>query len=168
MTIVWVAAVMVLSVALSFVLTLILGFEDIPAGSKNCTLVNRPGEAIEWLARPPIPATAPQIKPLIGLFTSVQFFDPANPMTIVWVAAVMVLSVALSFVHDSHRISGIKKLYAGKQAGRGHRMAGQAANTGYCALSFVLTLILGFEDIPETEPATAAAPAPAAVTERTS
>jgi hypothetical protein len=29
------------------------------------------------------------------------------------------------------------------------------------ALSFVLTLILGFEDIPETEPATAAAPAPA-------
>ncbi|MBZ6396823.1 MULTISPECIES: PTS cellobiose/arbutin/salicin transporter subunit IIBC [Pantoea] len=63
-----------------------------------------------------------------GLFTSVQFFDPANPMTIVWVAAVMVLSVALSFV---------------------------------------LTLILGFEDIPETEPATAAAPAPAAVTERT-
>jgi len=63
-----------------------------------------------------------------GLFTSVQFFDPANPMTIVWVAAVMVLSVVLSFV---------------------------------------LTLILGFEDIPETEPATAAAPAPAAVTERT-
>ena len=33
-----------------------------------------------------------------GLFTSVQFFDPANPMSIVWVGAVMVLSVVLSFV----------------------------------------------------------------------
>ncbi|MXP50649.1 hypothetical protein FD733_19060 [Pantoea sp. Eser] len=61
-----------------------------------------------------------------GLFTSVQFFDPANPMSIVWVAAVIVLS-------------------------------------------FVLTLILGFDDIPETEQATAAAAAPssAPVTERT-
>jgi len=47
-----------------------------------------------------------------GLFTSVQFFNPANPMSIVWVGAVMVLSVVLSFV---------------------------------------LTLLLGFEDIPETE-----------------
>ena len=56
-----------------------------------------------------------------GLFTSVQFFDPANPMTIVWVAAVMVLSVVLSFV---------------------------------------LTLILGFEDIPETEPTTAPSATP--------
>jgi beta-glucoside (arbutin/salicin/cellobiose) PTS system EIICB component len=44
-----------------------------------------------------------------GLFTSVQFFDPANPMTIVWVFAVMALSVVLSFI---------------------------------------LTLLLGFEDIP--------------------
>ena len=32
-----------------------------------------------------------------GLFTSVQFFDPANPMTIVWVFGVMALSVVLSF-----------------------------------------------------------------------
>lgn len=47
-----------------------------------------------------------------GLFTNVQFFDPANPMSIVWVVAVMMLAVVLSFV---------------------------------------LTLILGFEDIPETE-----------------
>ncbi|MGJ0480004.1 PTS cellobiose/arbutin/salicin transporter subunit IIBC [Pantoea agglomerans] len=65
-----------------------------------------------------------------GLFTSVQFFDPANPMSIVWVGAVMVLSVVLSFV---------------------------------------LTLLLGFEDIPETESesesVTDAQPAP--VTERT-
>jgi beta-glucoside (arbutin/salicin/cellobiose) PTS system EIICB component len=44
-----------------------------------------------------------------GLFTSVQFFDPANPMTIVWVFGVMGLAVILSFI---------------------------------------LTLILGFEDIP--------------------
>ncbi|WP_428945111.1 PTS cellobiose/arbutin/salicin transporter subunit IIBC [Pantoea sp. FN060301] len=44
-----------------------------------------------------------------GLFTSVQFFDPANPMSIVWVFAVMALAVILSFI---------------------------------------LTLILGFEDIP--------------------
>ncbi|MDQ7099106.1 MULTISPECIES: PTS cellobiose/arbutin/salicin transporter subunit IIBC [unclassified Serratia (in: enterobacteria)] len=57
-----------------------------------------------------------------GLFTSVQSFDPANPMSIVWVVAVMALSVVLSFV---------------------------------------LTLMLGFEDLPEN----AAAPgqtAPAA------
>ncbi|MBV6817197.1 PTS cellobiose/arbutin/salicin transporter subunit IIBC [Rahnella sp. PD12R] len=33
-----------------------------------------------------------------GLFTSVQFFDPSNPMTIVWVAGVMILAVVLSFV----------------------------------------------------------------------
>ncbi|TCV95208.1 PTS cellobiose/arbutin/salicin transporter subunit IIBC [Biostraticola tofi] len=45
-----------------------------------------------------------------GLFTSVQFFDALNPMSIVWVAGVMVLSVVLSFV---------------------------------------LTLMIGFEDIPE-------------------
>lgn len=45
-----------------------------------------------------------------GLFTSVQFFDPANPMSIVWVVAVMALSVVLSFA---------------------------------------LTLMLGFEDLPE-------------------
>ncbi|MCT4707773.1 PTS cellobiose/arbutin/salicin transporter subunit IIBC [Enterobacteriaceae bacterium H11S18] len=48
-----------------------------------------------------------------GLFTSVQFFDPANPMTIVWVFGVMALAVVLSFV---------------------------------------LTLVLGFEDIPVEEP----------------
>lgn len=47
-----------------------------------------------------------------GLFTSVQFFDPSNPMTIVWVFAVMILAVVLSFV---------------------------------------LTLLLGFEDIPVEE-----------------
>lgn len=47
-----------------------------------------------------------------GLFTSVQFFDPANPMSIAWVFAVMALSVVLSFV---------------------------------------LTLVMGFEDIPVQE-----------------
>ncbi|AHF79136.1 Cellobiose/arbutin/salicin-specific transporter (plasmid) [Sodalis praecaptivus] len=47
-----------------------------------------------------------------GLFTSVQFFDPANPISVAWVVGVMILAVVLSFV---------------------------------------LTLILGFEDIPETE-----------------
>lgn len=51
-----------------------------------------------------------------GLFTSVQFFDPANPMSIVWVAAVMILAVVLSFI---------------------------------------TTLILGFEDIPVEEAKTA-------------
>ncbi|WP_313677231.1 PTS cellobiose/arbutin/salicin transporter subunit IIBC [Pantoea vagans] len=67
-----------------------------------------------------------------GLFTSVQFFDPANPMSIVWVGAVMVLSVVLSFV---------------------------------------LTLLLGFEDIPEAQTETKSESSPAAqsapVTERT-
>ncbi|MCT4715035.1 PTS cellobiose/arbutin/salicin transporter subunit IIBC [Enterobacteriaceae bacterium H18W14] len=57
-----------------------------------------------------------------GLFTSVQFFDPSNPMTIAWVFGVMVLAVVLSFI---------------------------------------LTLVLGFEDIPveetENEQATVAA-----------
>ena len=48
------------------------------------------------------------------LFTSVQFFDPANPMSIVWVFAVMALAVVLSFI---------------------------------------LTLLLGFEDIPVEEAA---------------
>lgn len=47
-----------------------------------------------------------------GLFTSVQFFDPTNPWSIVWVAGVMILSVVLSFI---------------------------------------LTLLLGFEDIPEAD-----------------
>ncbi|KNC88439.1 PTS cellobiose/arbutin/salicin transporter subunit IIBC [Trabulsiella odontotermitis] len=47
-----------------------------------------------------------------GLFTSVQFFDPANPMSIVWVVGVMALSIVLSFI---------------------------------------LTLMLGFEDIPVEE-----------------
>lgn len=54
-----------------------------------------------------------------GLFTSVQFFDPTNPMSIVWVVAVMVLSVVLSFI---------------------------------------LTLMLGFEDIPETTSQAASQP----------
>ncbi|MCH7369793.1 MULTISPECIES: PTS cellobiose/arbutin/salicin transporter subunit IIBC [Aeromonas] len=47
-----------------------------------------------------------------GLFTSVQFFDPANPMSIAWVFGVMALSVVLSFI---------------------------------------LTLLMGFEDIPVQE-----------------
>lgn len=47
-----------------------------------------------------------------GLFTSVQFIEKDNPMSIVWIIVVMVLSVVLSFV---------------------------------------LTLVLGFEDIPESE-----------------
>lgn len=54
-----------------------------------------------------------------GLFTSVQFFDPANPMTIAWVFGVMALSVVLSFV---------------------------------------LTLVMGFEDIPVESPASRAEP----------
>ncbi len=33
-----------------------------------------------------------------GLFTSVQFFDPLNPISIVWVVAVMILAIVLSFV----------------------------------------------------------------------
>ena len=57
-----------------------------------------------WLARHSMAAP--------GLFTSVQFFDPANPMSIVWVFAVMALAVVLSFI---------------------------------------LTLLLGFEDIPVEE-----------------
>lgn len=47
-----------------------------------------------------------------GLFTSVQFIDKDNPMSIVWVIVVMVLSIVISFI---------------------------------------LTLVIGFEDIPETE-----------------
>lgn len=47
-----------------------------------------------------------------GLFTSVQFIDKNNPMSIVWVIVVMLISLVLSFV---------------------------------------LTLIIGFEDIPESE-----------------
>lgn len=66
-----------------------------------------------------------------GLFTSVQFFDPANPMSIVWVFGVMVLAVVLSFI---------------------------------------LTLVLGFEDIPveqsdekeQVQPTVAVASQPAA------
>lgn len=64
-----------------------------------------------------------------GLFTSVQFFDPANPMTIVWVFGVMALAVVLSFV---------------------------------------LTLLLGFEDIPiedDAEKARALQTAPVQVQE---
>ncbi len=33
-----------------------------------------------------------------GLFTSVQFFDPQNPMSIVWVFGVMVMAVVMSFI----------------------------------------------------------------------
>ncbi|MGK9044743.1 PTS cellobiose/arbutin/salicin transporter subunit IIBC [Mammaliicoccus vitulinus] len=47
-----------------------------------------------------------------GLFTSVQFIDQDNPMSILWIIVVMVLSVVLSFI---------------------------------------LTLVIGFEDIPESE-----------------
>lgn len=47
-----------------------------------------------------------------GLFTSVQFFDPAHPMSIVWVFGVMVLAIVVSFF---------------------------------------ITLLLGFEDIPVEE-----------------
>lgn len=54
-----------------------------------------------------------------GLFTSVQFFDLANPISVLWVAGVMVLAVVLSFV---------------------------------------LTLILGFEDIPAESPEAAKKP----------
>ncbi|PWC12754.1 PTS cellobiose/arbutin/salicin transporter subunit IIBC [Brenneria roseae subsp. americana] len=32
-----------------------------------------------------------------GLFTSVQFFDPSNPMSIAWVFGVMIMSVVISF-----------------------------------------------------------------------
>lgn len=61
-----------------------------------------------------------------GLFTSVQFFDPANPMTIAWVFGVMALSVVLSFV---------------------------------------LTLVMGFEDIPVEAPGENAAPQPVAASQ---
>lgn len=47
-----------------------------------------------------------------GLFTSVQFIDKDNPMSILWVVVVMVLSIVISFI---------------------------------------LTLVIGFEDIPESE-----------------
>lgn len=47
-----------------------------------------------------------------GLFTSVQFIDQDNPMSIIWIIVVMVLSIVLSFI---------------------------------------LTLVIGFEDIPESE-----------------
>ncbi|MGV2875804.1 PTS cellobiose/arbutin/salicin transporter subunit IIBC [Macrococcus capreoli] len=47
-----------------------------------------------------------------GLFTSVQFIDKDDPMSIVWVIVVMVLSIVISFI---------------------------------------LTLLIGFEDIPESE-----------------
>lgn len=33
-----------------------------------------------------------------GLFTSVQFFDPTNPMSIVWVFGVMILAIVISFI----------------------------------------------------------------------
>ncbi|QUG77878.1 PTS cellobiose/arbutin/salicin transporter subunit IIBC [Erwinia sp. E602] len=63
-----------------------------------------------------------------GLFTSVQFFDPTNPMTIVWVFGVMILAVVLSFI---------------------------------------LTLLLGFDDIPvEAEAATDKASAAPALAEQ--
>ena len=55
--------------------TMVIGL----AGSKNCTLVNSPGAAIEWLASPAMPATAPQIKPLIKLAISGRFRRTATP-----------------------------------------------------------------------------------------
>ena len=55
--------------------TMVIGF----AGSKNCTLVNNPGAAIEWLESPAMPATAPQIKPLIRLAISGRFSRTATP-----------------------------------------------------------------------------------------
>ena len=61
-----------------------------------------------------------------GLFTSVQFFDPANPMTIAWVFGVMALSVVLSFV---------------------------------------LTLVMGFEDIPVEAPGENGSPQPVAASQ---
>jgi PTS system arbutin/cellobiose/salicin-specific IIC component len=48
-----------------------------------------------------------------GLFTSVQFFDPQNPMSIVWVFGVMIMAIVMSFI---------------------------------------VTLLLGFEDIPVETP----------------
>lgn len=33
-----------------------------------------------------------------GLFTSVQFFDPQNPMSIVWVFGVMIMAIVMSFI----------------------------------------------------------------------
>ncbi|MEX5411356.1 PTS cellobiose/arbutin/salicin transporter subunit IIBC [Atlantibacter hermannii] len=57
-----------------------------------------------------------------GLFTSVQFFDPTNPMSIAWVVGVMILSVVISFF---------------------------------------VTLLLGFEDIPVEKSADAEQPASA-------
>ncbi|MNV87900.1 hypothetical protein D3C71_1820600 [compost metagenome] len=41
--------------------------------------MNRPGEAIEWLANPPMPATAPQIKPLIRLAINGRLSRTATP-----------------------------------------------------------------------------------------
>ncbi|MNG42251.1 hypothetical protein D3C84_1320250 [compost metagenome] len=49
------------------------------AGSKNWTLVKRPGAAMEWLASPAMPATAPQMKPLIRLAMSGRFRRRATP-----------------------------------------------------------------------------------------
>lgn len=45
MTIVWVFGVMALAVVLSFVLTLILGFEDIPVEDAAADARKRPGHA---------------------------------------------------------------------------------------------------------------------------
>ena len=33
-----------------------------------------------------------------GLFTSVQFFDPQNPSSLIWIIGIMILAVVLSFV----------------------------------------------------------------------
>ncbi|MNJ29034.1 hypothetical protein D3C77_235920 [compost metagenome] len=49
------------------------------AGSKNCTLVKRPGAAMEWLASPAMPATAPQMKPLMRLAMRGRFNRRATP-----------------------------------------------------------------------------------------
>ncbi|TCL06754.1 PTS cellobiose/arbutin/salicin transporter subunit IIBC [Sodalis ligni] len=58
-----------------------------------------------------------------GLFTSVQFFDPAHPMSMVWVVGVMILAVVVSFI---------------------------------------TTLILGFDDLPQSEPPAVSGNAPRA------
>ena len=49
------------------------------AGSKNCTLVKSPGAAMEWLASPAMPATAPQMKPLMRLAMRGRFNRRATP-----------------------------------------------------------------------------------------
>lgn len=51
-----------------------------------------------------------------GLFTSVQFFDPQNPMSIVWVFGVMLLSVVMSFIVTL--LLGFEDIPVEKQSGK--------------------------------------------------